>query len=104
MYAAAYRSDKSLATYLGRPPRIPKKYSDVKPPLDISDETLVAEDPELQKVLSSLDDVGWNSEGKIRPAAFIRLRYIMSAFREEILELSLGAESRESDEMVYKLK
>lgn len=104
MYAAAYRGDKILATYLGRPPRIPKQYSDVKPPLDISDEMLMADGPNLQEVLSSLDETGWNPAGKSCSAAFIRLRYIMSAFREEILELFLGAESKASDEMVYKLK
>lgn len=101
MYAAAYRSDKGLATYLGRPPRIPNKYSNVRAPLDISDETLMAEGPRLEEVLSSLDEIGWSSEGEVRAAAFIRLRYFMAVFREEILELSFGAETHD---MVPKLK
>ena len=90
MFAAAYRNDKSLATYFGRPPRIPLQYSDVRPPLDISDESLMAEGQSMDAALSSLDENGWNTEQKIWPASFVRVRYIMSHFREEILELSLG--------------
>ena len=90
VFAAAYRSDKILATFLGRPPRIPLQYSDVRPPLDISDESLVAKGQTLDAVLLSVDKNGWNTQRKIWPAGFIRLRYIMSAFREEILEISLG--------------
>ena len=90
LFAAAYRSDKSLAIFLGRPPRIPLQYSDIRPPLDISDESLAAKGQTLDAVLLSVDKNGCNTQRKIWPAGFIRLRYIMSAFREEILEISLG--------------
>ena len=89
-FAAAYRSDKTLATFLGRPPRIPLRYSDIRPPLDIRDEILVVVDQTLDAVLLSVDKDGWNTNRKIWPAGFVRLRYIMSAFREEILESCLG--------------
>ena len=101
VFAAAYRSDKTLATFLGRPPRIPLQYSDIMPPLDISDESLMAEGQTLDAVLSSVDKNGWNTQRKIWPAGFIRLRYIMSAFREEILEICLG---NKSINVVDKLK
>lgn len=93
VFAAAYRSDKTLATFLGRPPRIPLQYSDIRPPLDISDESLMAEGQTLDAVLLSVDKNGWNTQRKIWPAGFIRLRYIMSAFREETLEICLGNKS-----------
>lgn len=97
----AYRSDKSFATYLGRPLRIPKQYTNIRPRLDISDETLMAEGLALDTILTSLDANGWNTEGKVWPAGFIRLRYIMSTFREEILELSPG---NERHDMIYNLR
>ena len=93
VFAAAYRSDKTLATFLGRPPRIPLQYSDIRPPLDISDESLMAEGQTLDAVLLSVDKNGWRTQRKIWPAGFTRLRYIMSAFREEILEICLGNKS-----------
>lgn len=100
MFAAAYRTDKSLCTFLGRLPRIPRLYCDMKSPLDIIDEDLMLEGPALEAILSKLDAGGWNRDEVIQPASFMRLRYIMSFFREEILELSLGSRSAN---MVYKL-
>lgn len=73
----------------------------MKSPLDISDEDLILEGPALEAILSKLDADGWNRDEVIQPASFMRLRYIMSFFREEILELSLGSGSAN---MVYKLK
>ena len=72
----------------------------MKSPLDISDEDLMLEGPALEAILSKLDAGGWNRDEVIQPANFMRLRYIMSFFREEILELSLGSRSAN---MVYKL-
>ena len=93
VFAAAYRNNKTLATFLGRPPRLPSQYSDIRPPLDISDESLVVEGQTLDAVLLFVDKNGWNTQRQIWLAGFIRVRYIMSAFREEILEISLGNRS-----------
>ena len=62
IFAAAYRSDKSLSTFLGRPPRIRLQYPDIRPPLDISDESLMAEGQTLDAVLLSIDKNGWNPQ------------------------------------------
>jgi len=101
IFAAAYKSDKTLATYLGRSPRIPKQYTYVRPPLDISDQTLVAKGLALDRVLSSLDANEWNTEGSMWPAGFICLRNTTCTLREEILELSLG---NDRHDMVRSLK
>ena len=93
VFAAAYRSDKTLATFLGRPLRLPSQYSDIRPPLDISDESLVVEGQTLDAVLLSVKKNGWNTQRQIWLAGFIRVRYIMSAFREEIPEICLGNRS-----------
>ena len=39
--------------------------------------------------LSSIDHNGWSVDQEIHPSAWIRLRYMMATFREEILEMSL---------------
>ncbi|KAM5438395.1 hypothetical protein MferCBS31731_004972 [Microsporum ferrugineum] len=94
LVAATYRTDKNLATFLGRPPRLPYHYCDAALPLDIGDEDLFLQGEELQAVLGKLTHDGWGSEGtsngKIRPVTAIRMRYFSSIFREKVLRLSLG--------------
>ncbi|KAF1949601.1 hypothetical protein CC80DRAFT_255780 [Byssothecium circinans] len=91
IYAAAYRSDKSLADFFGRPPMMNWRYSDRKPPLDLEDHVVNCDDPEtLNMALSKLDADGWNTEGKILSVSWIRLRAQMSVAKERFLEISLA--------------
>ncbi|KAF3482529.1 uncharacterized protein GIQ15_05288 [Arthroderma uncinatum] len=94
LVAATYRADKTMATLLGRPPRLPYHYCDVSLPLDIEDEDLFLDGDALETVLQKLTHDGWNSgsvsDGKMRAATAIRLRYISSILREKVLRLSLG--------------
>ncbi|CAP79554.1 Pc23g00600 [Penicillium rubens Wisconsin 54-1255] len=89
LFAASYQLDKSIATFLGRPPRISWRHSDCLLPLDISDEDLAGHPHTLEAARRSLDANGWNIKKVYQPASWIRLRFIISTFREEILELSL---------------
>jgi hypothetical protein len=67
------------------------RYSDRKMLLDISDEATVSEDPEvLNAELDKLDTAGWNTEGKIHPASFGRLRCQLAVFKERFLEQSVS--------------
>ncbi|EER23198.1 hypothetical protein D8B26_001281 [Coccidioides posadasii str. Silveira] len=106
IFAAAYRSDKNLATFLGRPPRIQHLYCDNTIPLDLDDETLMLNGEELNAAVEKLDADGWNPDktqnGKFRSASVIRIRYMISAQREKILELSLGRKTDNSVEVLYK--
>ncbi|KAL5361377.1 putative fungal-specific transcription factor [Aspergillus floccosus] len=70
VFAASYRADKNIATFLGRPPRLPYHYCDVGLPLDIDDESTF--------------------NGGLRPATVIRLRYMVAMLREQMVGLSLG--------------
>jgi Fungal specific transcription factor domain. len=45
LFTAAYRSDKSLASFLGRPPRIPKRYCTLVMPFDLGDADLMKDEP-----------------------------------------------------------
>ncbi|WEW61339.1 hypothetical protein PRK78_006829 [Emydomyces testavorans] len=92
LFASAYRSDKSLASFLGRPPRIPKRYCTIAMPLDLNDDDLMKREAELDSILASLDSNGWSIDKSLKPAAWIRLRFQLSTFKEDILELSLGPE------------
>ncbi|KAL3475895.1 hypothetical protein BJX99DRAFT_228812 [Aspergillus californicus] len=89
LFAALYHADKVFATVFGRPPHVSWRYSDSKLPLDISDDALAGEEQELQRAISGLDNEGWDTYGVYQFSSWYRIRYLMSRFREEILELSL---------------
>lgn len=90
MLAVSHRTDKNMSTVMGRPPRLPHRYCDAALPLDLPDEDLFREKESLQSVIQSLDDNGWNCDGKVYPATLMRMRHILSSLREQVLELSLG--------------
>ncbi|OGM48494.1 fungal specific transcription factor [Aspergillus bombycis] len=94
LFAAAYQLDKSIATFLGRPPRISLRHSDCRLPIDIHDSSLEADQSEIELALQSLDSDGWNTQGSLHRATFLRQRFLVSTFREEILEVSLETQNR----------
>ncbi|GES59314.1 fungal specific transcription factor [Aspergillus terreus] len=99
LFAAAYQLDKSIATFLGRPPRITQRHSDCRLPLDIGDEAL-SSNAQIALASQSLDSNGWNLHGRFQRSAWIRLRFLISMFREEILELSLqGSKEETADQL-----
>jgi hypothetical protein len=94
IFAFAVTRDKSLATFLGRPPRIGNDFCDRAMPLDIDDHEIIFQNSRLQAVLQSAGDGGWrNIIGRgeiIRQSSFLRLRYQQAALQETVLCLSLG--------------
>lgn len=69
------------------------RYSDRRQLLDISEEALTSDDPAvLQQAISQLDSAGWNTEGKVQPASYIRLQCQFAVFKERLLEQSLAGE------------
>ena len=88
-FAAAYVADKALSTYLGRPPRINKKYSVFELPLDLSDDDLWSDGQELQRAAQGLDHQGWNLDKILHQSSLTRVRMLTAAMRDEVLELSL---------------
>lgn len=89
-FAAIYSTDKDAATLLGRPPRINRRYCVCQLPLDISDEDLDAEAHKIPSVLNKLDVNGWNTDGILKRATWIRIKMLMSVVREDILDLALS--------------
>ncbi|KAH9860760.1 hypothetical protein J1614_012092 [Plenodomus biglobosus] len=91
IYAAVYRSDKTLAVFFGRPPMMGWRYSDRRQQLDVSDEAIASDDPNLlNEQLARLDSAGWNIDGITHPASYIRVRCQLAVFKERLLEQSLA--------------
>lgn len=87
-----YYLEKMFGLMFNLPPRITSRYVDVKLPLDLSDDELFAQTPqELEDAKSRLTEDGWNTDGNLRAATWARLRYILSQFREGIVEYHFQA-------------
>ncbi|KAL5122023.1 hypothetical protein ACEQ8H_000239 [Pleosporales sp. CAS-2024a] len=97
MHACVYRYDKIMALFLGRPPMMTWRYSDRRMLLDLSDEDVCSDDPEvLNEAIMGLSIEGWNNHGKIYPASYFRLRCQHAVYKERLLEQSLAGE-KDSD-------
>jgi hypothetical protein len=101
LFSAAFRVDKNMSTFFGRPPRIPGHYCDVGLPLDVDDNLFHQENFCVDHLRSVLNMAGWNIDCKIHPASWIRMRHIVGKVSEEVLELSLGGAQ---DDLVYKVQ
>lgn len=89
-FALAFYADKCVATFVGRPPLINHRYCSLDAPLDVSDDILFSEGDVLERGLAELDENGWDRHGRRHRVSPIRIRYILSVFREEVLEIALG--------------
>ncbi|KAJ5662675.1 hypothetical protein N7462_011601 [Penicillium macrosclerotiorum] len=86
-FVTDYYLDKLFAMIFNRPPRITARYADCKLPLDLSDDDIFASTPEkLEQAKSNLSEDGWNMDENYRTATWARMRYVLSQFREEIVE------------------
>jgi chromatin structure-remodeling complex subunit RSC3/30 len=97
-FAAAYSTDKSISTFLGRPPRISIRYSSCRPPYDLTDEELMAPPEVRERAIAALDPAGWNRKGLIYRQTYARIKHMNSVIREEALELSLGPPAPEPEQ------
>jgi chromatin structure-remodeling complex subunit RSC3/30 len=91
--ATTYAVDKLMATFVGRPPRISRRYCSIQAPLDIEIADLALSDEELNVKLNQLDPDGWYHDGTMRRSAYMRTFLVISRIREDILEISLGPEA-----------
>ncbi|KAJ5048054.1 hypothetical protein NUH16_006552 [Penicillium rubens] len=91
-FVTEYYLEKMFGLVFNLPPRITSRYVDVKLPLDLSDDEIFAQTPEeLEEAKDRLTEDGWNTDGKLRAATYARLRYILSQFREGIVEYHFQA-------------
>lgn len=95
IFISAYGRDKVVATFLGRPPRLSYRYCKMEPPLDLADEHLFLEGPDLDAVLATLDSNGWNTSGNLNRNTWLRVWFQHCRVREDILEIALGSEEED---------
>jgi chromatin structure-remodeling complex subunit RSC3/30 len=101
----SYSIDKVLCTFVGRPPRISKRFCHISAPLDLEFAELALEGAELERALANIGEDGWNrcaaSTKSVvgRKSAYQRCFVLNALLREEVLELSLGPDS---DDMLQK--
>ena len=84
--AACFKMDKVGAMLTGRPPQFAARYYTTPLPLDVPDAVLLGE---LPWEAVSLDENGWNTEGKLFSTTILRARALMMLVREGILEIVL---------------
>jgi chromatin structure-remodeling complex subunit RSC3/30 len=101
LMAGAYIMDKQLSTFLGRPPQIIWRYCNVQLPLDLRYDEILADPATRDAAINRLDTNGWNSQGVIQQAQWLRVALLVGSIREQILELSL---SRCVDDLARKAK
>lgn len=94
-----YALDKELSAFLGRPPLICWEYCNIRHPLDISYDELIAGNDERTIALQRLDAHGWNTEGSTRKGARARTTLLLSILREKVLRLSL---CHQGDDLEHK--
>lgn len=68
-FLAAYYAEISLATCLGRPPRLSYRYCAIDPPLDLTQAQLNLTGDKLAAALASLDEKGYNRSATVHPPA-----------------------------------
>ncbi|KAH8429321.1 uncharacterized protein LDX57_006988 [Aspergillus melleus] len=103
VFTSCYRTDKNIAMFLGRPPRLPDHYCDTDLPLDLEDESLVLDSESLKQVLRGISADGWSDSpfspnGNIRPATAVRVRYRIAKLRERVVALFLGKKTKAFDD------
>ncbi|KAK2032885.1 fungal-specific transcription factor domain-containing protein [Colletotrichum zoysiae] len=90
LFCYIFYLDKVLASFTGRPPLISRRYARTPPPLDLKDEYLLADEATLARHVADLDENGWNAEGSLCSATFVRARVMLAHIRDEIFEIALG--------------
>lgn len=88
--ASGYWLDKSLASLHGQVPRIPCLPKDFETPHDIDDDELLSRGSSHSELLHSRSS-GWNQSRHAYPATYIRARFTLGGFRDELLQLSVIA-------------
>lgn len=90
LFASAFFMDKSIATFVGRPPLMNYRYCTLTAPLDLADDVLIVGGDTVNQAISELDSAGWDTRGVKNRMSPVRLRYQLAIFREQTLEIALG--------------
>ena len=99
-----YVMDKLLATLVGRPPLLTRRFCAITIPLDLDDTALLSDKQTFQKHLLKVDAEGWALNGEIRSTSILRVRTKLALVRDEILEVRLSySEEYGIDDILYEM-
>ncbi|KAL1875468.1 hypothetical protein Daus18300_003207 [Diaporthe australafricana] len=101
-FICAYYQEISVASFLGRPPRLSYRYCTLDPPLDLTEKQLIQTGPELEVTLASLDNNGYNTAGNLQHAGWTRSYANCAMRREDVIDLAIGQYTR--DEILARAK
>lgn len=99
LFFSVYSHEKFLAAFLGRPPRISYRHCVVQEPLDLTDEQICMDEPELSEALAALRD-GWSVTGPPNRMTWRKVNSARNMIREDILEIALAPLSRNIDSQI----
>lgn len=96
-------ADKFLATFVGRPALLTRRFCSIQLPLDLDDGALLSDKETFQRHLLRVDSNGWDIDGRLHPASVLRVRTLVALIRDEILEIGLSyVEDHSIDDIVYE--
>ncbi|KAF5022263.1 hypothetical protein F66182_5702 [Fusarium sp. NRRL 66182] len=104
IFASIFSDDKKLVSFTGRPPLLSRRYCSSPMPLDLPDESLVANNATLAEYVKALDPRGWNTQGNVYPVSLIRARCMMAQAFDAVIEVALGHDSHVSLDYLQSLK
>jgi hypothetical protein len=96
-------ADKFLATFVGRPALLTRRFCSIQLPLDLNDSALLSDEETFNIYLSRLDNHGWDMDGRLHSASVLRARTMVALIRDEILEIGLSyVEDHNIDDIMYE--
>ncbi|KAJ4011148.1 hypothetical protein NW766_007786 [Fusarium irregulare] len=104
LFARIYNIDQAIVAFTGRPPLLDPRFCTTQPPLDLSDEDLLAGGAVLERAVSGLNPLGWNTHGGVYPSSICRAGYQVSVILNEILGITLRSGSNTTLEALRDLK
>ncbi|KAI5465042.1 hypothetical protein BGZ63DRAFT_169041 [Mariannaea sp. PMI_226] len=105
VFAHVYSIDKSLASFTGRPPLLPRTFTTTPIPLDLDNDYFFGGQNNFgTQAPSSFDERGWSTEGLHSAATCLRARSMLASIREEIFEIALKKRQRVSVDNLLEIK
>ncbi|KAH7310917.1 hypothetical protein B0I35DRAFT_358349 [Stachybotrys elegans] len=96
--------DKFLATVVGRPPLLARRFCSLPLPLGLDDATLLSDKETFQRHVHLLDPDGWNVDGRFHYSSLLRARMMVALLRDEILEVGLGSSGNHQVDDIMRLR
>ncbi|KAH8901029.1 hypothetical protein GQ53DRAFT_2520 [Thozetella sp. PMI_491] len=104
LFGTLFATDKSQATFAGRPPFLSRRYVSTPLPLDLPTAVLLEDRQTIAEAVARLDADGWSTDGRIYAATIARARTQLAYVRDAILEISLGHSQDTSVENILQIR